>query len=48
LIGRNINQIAHALNRGEHTAGPTVGNLQAVLRAISGSAITPRGSSPPT
>ena len=35
-IGRNINQIAHALNRGEHTAGPTVGNLHAVLRAITG------------
>jgi hypothetical protein len=35
-IGRNLNQIAHALNRGEHPFGPSRGDLQALLRALTG------------
>jgi DNA-binding NarL/FixJ family response regulator len=34
-IGRNINQIAHALNRGEQSAGPNGADLRAVLRALT-------------
>jgi hypothetical protein len=33
-IGRNINQIAHSLNRGEQSAGPSTDDLRAVLRAL--------------
>jgi hypothetical protein len=35
-IGRNLNQIAHALNRGEHPHGPDRADLQALLRALGG------------
>jgi len=35
-IGRNLNQIAHVLNRGEHPNGPTRADLQALLRALGG------------
>lgn len=35
-IGRNLNQIAHALNRGEHPHGPSRSDLQALLRALEG------------
>lgn len=35
-IGRNLNQIAHALNRGEHPNGPSRADLQALLRALGG------------
>jgi len=35
-IGRNLNQIAHALNRGEHPNGPNLADLQAILRALGG------------
>ncbi|MBS0420211.1 MAG: plasmid mobilization relaxosome protein MobC [Proteobacteria bacterium] len=34
-IGRNMNQIAHALNRGEHPHGPNIGDLRAVMRALA-------------
>jgi hypothetical protein len=33
-IGRNINQIAHALNRGEQVTGPGTNDLRAMLRAL--------------
>ena len=35
-IGRNINQIAHRWNRGENPNEPSVNDLKAVLRAITG------------
>jgi hypothetical protein len=35
-IGRNINQIARALNSGERTTGPGVSELQALIRALTG------------
>jgi amidase len=35
-LGRNLNVIAHALNRGELADGPTKADLLAVLRALSG------------
>jgi len=35
-IGRNLNQIARALNRAEHPNGPTRADLQALLRALGG------------
>jgi hypothetical protein len=35
-IGRNLNQIAHALNRGEHPHGPNRTDLHALLRALGG------------
>ncbi len=35
-IGRNLNQIARALNRGEHPHGPSSGDLMALLRALTG------------
>jgi hypothetical protein len=35
-IGRNLNQIAHALNRGEHPFGPSASDLTALLRALAG------------
>jgi len=35
-IGRNLNQIAHALNRGEHPHGPNRADLHALLRALGG------------
>jgi len=34
-VGRNLNQIARSLNRGEDSAGPTKGDLQALARALS-------------
>ena len=33
-IGRNLNQIAHALNRGEHSSGPSREELHALLQAL--------------
>ena len=33
-IGRNINQIAHSLNRGDYSTGPSVADLRAVLSAL--------------
>ena len=35
-VGRNLNVIAHAVNRGEPAEGPTKADLLAVLRALSG------------
>src|ERR1700704_4399127 len=35
-IGRNLNQIAYSLNRGEQPSGPTKADLQALLRALYG------------
>jgi hypothetical protein len=35
-IGRNLNQIAHAVNRGEHPHGLSRGDLEALLRALGG------------
>ena len=35
-IGRNLNQIARAVNRGEAPNGPSRGDLQALLRALTG------------
>ena len=35
-IGRNINQIAHAWNRGDRPGEPTIDDLKAVLRALAG------------
>ena len=35
-IGRDLNQIARALNRGEHPNGPSRADLQALLRALGG------------
>ena len=35
-IGRNLNQIARALNQGEHPNGPTKADLYALLRALNG------------
>lgn len=34
-IGRNLNQIARALNQGEPPNGPSRGDLQALLRALT-------------
>jgi len=34
-IGRNLNQIARALNQGEQLTGPSRGDLQALLRALT-------------
>jgi Bacterial mobilisation protein (MobC) len=34
-IGRNINQIAHAWNRGDNPGEPSINDLKAVLRAIT-------------
>jgi hypothetical protein len=41
-IGRNLNQIAHALNRGKHPHGPDRADLQALLRALGVFAIIRR------
>lgn len=35
-IGRNLNQIARALNQGEQPNGPSRSDLQALLRALTG------------
>ena len=35
-IGRNLNQIARAVNRGEAPAGPRLADLRALLRALTG------------
>jgi hypothetical protein len=35
-IGRNLNQIARAVNQGERPSGPSKGDLQALLRALMG------------
>jgi hypothetical protein len=35
-IGRNLNQIARAVNRGEHSHGPSQDDLRALLRALTG------------
>jgi len=35
-IGRNLNQIAHAVNQGERPNGPSKPDLQALLRALNG------------
>jgi hypothetical protein len=35
-IGRNLNQIARAVNRGEAPTGPNRADLQALLRALTG------------
>ena len=35
-IGRNLNQIARALNQGERASGPSRADLQALLRALDG------------
>jgi hypothetical protein len=35
-VGRNLNQIARAVNQGEHPTGPSRADLQALLRALSG------------
>jgi hypothetical protein len=35
-VGRNLNQIARAVNQGEHSTGPSRADLQALLRALSG------------
>jgi hypothetical protein len=35
-IGRNLNQIAHAVNQGERPNGPSKADLQALLRALNG------------
>jgi hypothetical protein len=35
-IGRNLNQIARAVNRGEAPTGPSRADLQALLRALTG------------
>jgi hypothetical protein len=35
-IGRNLNQIARALNQGEKRDGPSRSDLQALLRALTG------------
>ena len=35
-IGRNLNQIARALNSGERNSGPSQGELLALLRAMTG------------
>jgi hypothetical protein len=35
-IGRNLNQLARAANLGERPAGPSRGDLQALLRACAG------------
>lgn len=34
-MGRNLNQIAHAINRGQYRGGPTLGDLQGILRALT-------------
>lgn len=34
-VGRNLNQIARALNRGEDTSGPSRVDLQSLLRALT-------------
>ena len=35
-IGRNLNQIARAVNQGERPNGPSKADLQALLRALMG------------
>jgi hypothetical protein len=35
-IGRNLNQIARALNQGEHTNAPDFAYLQGVLKVLAG------------
>jgi len=35
-IGRNLNQIAHAANRGERTTGPNRDELRAILKVCEG------------
>jgi hypothetical protein len=35
-IGRNLNQIARAVNQGERPSGPSKADLQALLRALMG------------
>jgi len=35
-IGRNLNQIARALNRGEERVGPNAAYMQALLKALTG------------
>jgi len=34
VIGRNLNQIAHKLNAGEHSPGPNSSELRSLLRAL--------------
>lgn len=36
IIGRNLNQIAHAANRGGHVTGPNREELRAILRVCEG------------
>jgi Bacterial mobilisation protein (MobC) len=38
-VGRNLNQIARAVNRGEAPTGPSRADLQALIRALAGCAI---------
>jgi hypothetical protein len=35
-IGRNVNQIAHAANRGERATGPNRDELRAILKVCEG------------
>jgi predicted DNA binding CopG/RHH family protein len=35
-IGRNLNQIAHAANRGEHVTGPNREELRAIIKVCEG------------
>jgi hypothetical protein len=35
-MGRNINQIARAANRGEPPTGPNLGELRSIMRALYG------------
>jgi hypothetical protein len=35
-IGRNLNQVARAVNQGEQPSGPSRADLQAMLRALTG------------
>jgi len=42
-IGRNLNQIARAFNQGERASGPSMADLQALLRALNGLRIHIKG-----
>jgi hypothetical protein len=42
-IGRNLNQIARALNQGQRTSGPSAADLYALLRALEGLRIHIKG-----
>ncbi len=34
-IGRNLNQIAHAVNRGSMSSGPSIGDLRGLIQALT-------------